>query len=506
VPEERQPPPPPVAPEEVEEPKKAAKKPSKNVLMVSPIGGTQAAVPRSEARKKLKEGWRSATQKELVEHKLERDYGDAGSAVAAFSTGALRMLSAGYSDDAIVAIYGERAREHLAGLRQVQGAATLGGEIAGGIVGTKGLAGVGRLAAPGAMAAVEALPGAARLIGGGVLEGAYAGGIEAKTQAFVENRELTGEALFAGAAGGAAIGGVFGGVLHGGGYLFRKGKDKLASAYTRRAAGEAGDMATAGMKPLEAAKFRAGMADKPADPGFLVRQWADSSEAVTGADRDLLIDIASNPKTRQMVAYGADDALAAAEREMVDATNKAVDAQGTLMRHLREYKADDFADLVPEGGIERTLPATRGNFEAGKKTLREMYDAGQFEYGKRAEIKKAIGALDAIEQRMERNIAKHYPERAAHQSRAKHRPGQHEAAVPGPRGEDEGERPAHRRPSHHGLAQALSRLQREHPEPLGRPIHVGKGRRRPARAQRRPHQALGHQPGLSEALHYQVRP
>jgi hypothetical protein len=414
VPDEPKTPPPVVHSEPAAEappapPPKKAKKPSKQVLMVSPIGGVEEAVPRAEAKKRLREGWRSATQKELVDYKLERDYGDVASGVAAFSTGALRMLSAGYSDDAIVKIFGEGARKHIAGLRQVQGAATLGGEITGALVGAKGLGAAGRLAVPGIAARGAALPGAARLIGGGVLEGAYAGGVEAKTQALVENRELTGEALFAGTAGGALIGGAFGGVFAGGGYLLRKGKDKLASAYARRAAGKAPeDLATAGMSPTEAAKFRAGMKEPPADPGFLVRQWVDSAGTITGAPRELLEEIATSKKARQMVTVGADDAMFAAERDMTKAVNEAVEGFGVVQRHLREVKADEFAHLVPQGGIERSLPATRANFGTARRNLTEMLEGGQFQYGKQAEVKKVLGAVDELERSMEERIAKHY--------------------------------------------------------------------------------------------------
>jgi hypothetical protein len=393
VPDEPQTPPPVVHSEPAAEapppspPKKAPKAGTGRVLMKSPIGGVQEAVPYAEAKKKLKAGWRRANQKEVTDFRLEQEYGDAASGVAAFSTGALRMLSAGYSDDAIVKVFGEDARKHIAGLRQVQSTATLGGEIAGGVVGAGMLSGAGALAAPGMAARAGALPGAVRMIGGGVLEGAYAGGVEAKTQAFVENRELTGEALFAGAAGGAAIGGAFGGVLSGGGYLLRKGKDKLASAYARRAAGKHG---------------------VPGEPGFLVSKWADSAEAVTGAPRELLEELATDPKARQLVTVGADDAIAAAERDMTRAINDAVQGFGKVQRHLREVKADEFMHLVPEGGIERTLPATRANFQAARDELQGMVKAGRFEYGRQGEIKKILGEVDVIEQQMEKNIAGHY--------------------------------------------------------------------------------------------------
>ncbi|AKU96997.1 hypothetical protein AKJ09_03661 [Labilithrix luteola] len=252
--------------------------PSKPVGVVTPSGKV-GYLPAAVADDAADAGVRKATDAELrtAQHEANKEAktqalrdkfsGSLGAevegAVAPALAGAARGLSLGLSDEALVGLGGDAARQRLLDYQEYAPVTSALGEI-GGIAGGALLgdeAGIGAL--PGAVSrlGIGAERGVAAALGEGAIargagvlargaaEGAVFGAGNAVSESALKDTDLTGEALIGGAAHGALGGMVANGLLHGAGAAVGKGLGALrppkatAGAYDAIAEREFGEAA-----------------------------------------------------------------------------------------------------------------------------------------------------------------------------------------------------------------------------------------------------------------------
>ncbi len=244
-------------------------------------------VPRAEAEQAARAGWTPATPDDIAAHQARREAGSATGQLKTAASGAAsgfvdavtalpRAASAIASsvagtEDIAQGMTGRNLLEtgaYVAGGQGLPGAqaaqdfaaaerlraqenpgtaalSSIGGNIAG--IGLGGLGGLAR----GAGAAVTGRLGGgalARVAGAGItgaVEGAPLNLVAAQDQAYIENRQLTGEQAMAALGTGSLIGLGVGGGAKGLSELFSAGAEKVSGALARRAEAAAGETAGA---------------------------------------------------------------------------------------------------------------------------------------------------------------------------------------------------------------------------------------------------------------------
>jgi len=248
---------------------------TKQIAVVTPAGDVRT-IASNDAADAAEQGFELATPEQVKGAKNQAKFdeasalGKAGYVAGAAGAGALRGISAGLSDAALVhgaGLLGKDSatatRDTLNELRDVAPTASLLGEGAG-MIGGLAL-GSGEVGFGGkALTAVSragglAERGAARLLGegaaglagrvaqrglatatGAAAEGALYGMGGAISEAALGDEQLTGEKLIAGATHGAVVGGALGGVLGGVGGAFSRGRGRLADVIAEQEAAGAG--------------------------------------------------------------------------------------------------------------------------------------------------------------------------------------------------------------------------------------------------------------------------
>lgn len=364
--------------------------------------GTIGTVASKDAAKALAQGLTLATQDQFKGAQYAAKYestpmGAALGTVSAFGQGALRSLTLGTSDAAQLAILkampgggeatAESAREYLSGQKAAHGFAEGTGQVAGFLApallsgGTSAGAQAGRAATivpRGIMGAGRAVEGGvARMLGGGALArvgGAAAGaGTEAAlmgvghdiSDAALENKPLTAEAMLAHGALNFATGAAIGGALKGGGEVLS------------RVLSRGGDVAAPGMSAKldelsDAAFSRQIGITKPQ----LAKRLADGEYSIENfrAGRKLVQDeLGSNyAASPEQVHEAAQSILERAGKERgaaVDALDRELTAKMPAKSPSTYARvADDAAELDVSGAIES--PSLKGMYR-GEKSMAE---------------------------------------------------------------------------------------------------------------------------------------
>lgn len=229
--------------------------------------GQVGTVPAEQLGSALKSGIRLAAPDEVHKAETELKYGDRiapqipGIAHLATSVAALRGATAGLSDPAVLAgarwLGGQelegKTREALVGLKEANPWRTLGGEVAGMVAGSAALPNtspigqIGKLggAVEGAVTGQRAATFGGRLLQSalsygarGAVEGGAIGAGYAASDAALEDKELTGEKLLAGARGGALAGAALGAGTGATGEILGAGARKLGEAASGAMKGE----------------------------------------------------------------------------------------------------------------------------------------------------------------------------------------------------------------------------------------------------------------------------
>lgn len=228
--------------------------------------GQVGTVPAEQLGTALQSGIRLAAPDEVHKATTEFKYGDRldmplGMAHPAASIAALRGATAGLSDPALLAgarYFGGqelegKAREALVGLKEANPWRTLGGEVGGMVAANAALPNaspIGQIGKLGATAEGAVTGARAATLGGrlaqsalsygvrGAVEGGAIGAGYAASDAALEDKELTGEKLLAGARGGALTGGLLGAGTGAAGELLGAGARKLGEAVSGSLKGE----------------------------------------------------------------------------------------------------------------------------------------------------------------------------------------------------------------------------------------------------------------------------
>lgn len=227
--------------------------------------GQVGTVPAEQLGAALKAGIRLAAPDEFHKAETEFKYGDRlttplGGHLAT-SVAALRGASAGLSDPALLAgahFFGGdelegKTREALVGLKEANPWRTIGGELGGMAAANAALPNaspIGQISklgavAEGALAGPRAVTFGGRLLQSalsygvrGAVEGGVIGAGNAASDAALEDKELTGEKLLAGARGGALAGGFLGAGTGIAGEVLGAGARKLGEAVSGSMKGE----------------------------------------------------------------------------------------------------------------------------------------------------------------------------------------------------------------------------------------------------------------------------
>lgn len=325
----------------------------KQIAVVTPAGDVRT-IASTDAADAAEQGFELATPEQVKGAKTQAKFdeasalGKAGYVAGAAGAGALRGISAGLSDAALIhgaGLLGKDSatatRDTLNELRDVAPNASLLGEGAG-MIGGLAL-GSGEVGFGGkALTAVSragglAERGAARLLGegatslagrvaqrglataaSGAVEGALYGAGSTISEAALGDEQLTGEKLIAGATHGAVVGGALGGVLGGIGGAFTRGRGgKLADviaereavtaarAETPRAAGVADDVFAAKKPPIgaEIPQPAAAAPSAAADVELLTRGVRTAREKVEGFTGKTISELADKEAIAHVIKF-----------------------------------------------------------------------------------------------------------------------------------------------------------------------------------------------------------
>lgn len=290
--------------------------------------GKRYAVPEADVPDAVEQGFHVESSGEAVERVqrgvVEKELGGTGGAVAAGVLGGLRGATFGASD----ALLG--GGEDIAALRELHPYASIGTELAGGLVtGGGGIAArAGRVAADASSAAKVAA--AAR---GFAAEGAVAGVGQGVSELALSNDPLTFERIASVIGTNATLGAGIGGVLGAGGKGLELGLRRAKGALDKIAAGRADPAAAIGddLAKLDAKGLRAAeKAEQQAIETARVTQRSEIADEVRALRREM-------KDSKIWLATKDDDVKAI--KEVREVGKVALEADKAIDRMLRNPKA-----------------------------------------------------------------------------------------------------------------------------------------------------------------------
>ena len=345
----------------------------KQIAVVTPAGDVRT-IASTDAADAAEQGFELATPEQVKGAKTQAKFdeasalGKAGYVAGAAGAGALRGISAGLSDAALIhgaGLLGKDSatatRDTLNELRDVAPNASLLGEGAG-MIGGLAL-GSGEVGFGGkALTAVSragglAERGAARLLGegasslagrvaqrglataaSGAVEGALYGAGSTISEAALGDEQLTGEKLIAGATHGAVVGGALGGVLGGIGGAFSRRGGKLADVVAEREGAAASRVARDVGEGAEAGAASEGSWLNRKATGAS-RENVIKSTGGTLADVKKLrkygdVDAAADNILKETEAFTGKDFARATQQDMVDTARHVLDESNATKKAL----------------------------------------------------------------------------------------------------------------------------------------------------------------------------
>lgn len=393
----------------------------KQIAVVTPAGDVRT-IASTDAADAAEQGFELATPEQVKGAKNQAKFdeasalGKAGYVAGAAGAGALRGISAGLSDAALVhgaGLLGKDSatatRDTLNELRDVAPNASLLGEGAG-MIGGLAL-GSGEVGFGGkALTAVSragglAERGAARLLGegatslagrvaqrglataaSGAVEGALYGAGSTISEAALGDEQLTGEKLIAGATHGAVVGGALGGVLGGIGGAFTRGRGgKLADviaereavtavrAETPRAAGVVDDVFAAKKPPISAEIPAAAPPSAAADVELLTRGVRTAREKVEGFTGKTISELADKEAVAHTIkTLGATQGQVQKLAKFGDVSAAAKD----IYREVEAYTKHDFMRATKQDILDTSKAVLGKTNEIKRGMLSELDGAG----------------------------------------------------------------------------------------------------------------------------------
>lgn len=393
----------------------------KQIAVVTPAGDVRT-IASTDAADAAEQGFELATPEQVKGAKTQAKFdeasalGKAGYVAGAAGAGALRGISAGLSDAALVhgaGLLGKDSatatRDTLNELRDVAPNASLLGEGAG-MIGGLAL-GSGEVGFGGkALTAVSragglAERGAARLLGegatslagrvaqrglataaSGAVEGALYGAGSTISEAALGDEQLTGEKLIAGATHGAVVGGALGGVLGGIGGAFSRRGGKLADVVAERegaAAARIGGDAAEGSLKARFGEWAQDQADVNLLKGLgLNKSKMDQIERLAPGGRSrvsrLLADDIERSTGKTLGAHGTEEINALAEKRLGElerskvASLGSLDKAGALAPLPETLDRRAFDELVVKNIPEAMREDFRGQVAISGKAMNEV--------------------------------------------------------------------------------------------------------------------------------------
>lgn len=404
----------------------------KQIAVVTPAGDVRT-IASTDAADAAEQGFELATPEQVKGAKNEAKFdeasalGKAGYVAGAAGAGALRGISAGLSDAALIhgaGLLGKDSatatRDTLNELRDVAPNASLLGEGAG-MIGGLAL-GSGEVGFGGkALTAVSragglAERGAARLLGEGAsslagrvaqrgiagaasaaTEGALYGAGQTISEAALGDENLTGEKLVAGMGHGALVGGALGAAFGGVSGAFSRGRSKLADvvaereavtaarAETPRAAGVADDIFAAKKPPIgaeipaaapPAQEAFAGAAAAPsaaADVELLTRGVRTAREKVEGFTGKTISELADKEAVAHTIkTLGATQGQVQKLAKFGDVSAAAKD----IYREVEAYTKHDFMRATKQDILDTSKAVLGKTNEIKRGMLSELDGAG----------------------------------------------------------------------------------------------------------------------------------
>jgi hypothetical protein len=386
------------------------------VRMVNDLGvPVEVNYDPAQVGQMLQSGGRFVSDEEIHQEDLKAKYGAGfGDELAAFGLGAMRAATFGFSDQLAVGAGGERAREALAGYREANPGATIGGEFTGATLPI--LASGGAAAAPKALGSrgalqtlASAMPTAQLSRASLALEKAMAGGLEK----YAARKGLVGFGARAlpKVVSGAAEGGAYG---LGGAISESALSDHELSAEEILSSVGAGMMLGGGIPlGIEVLKGAGGKLLKPLKTRFAQKAhpMAPEIEAEVSLAREpslysKISGTAGGIEPRTIDDFMGSDARAVARRraavdgeEMLNKEAKDIatlyteveDDLGKVGEHSQEFKPGHVEKQVRVGNEELTWQAAMAANADIEATINKMRQAGSTEFDQ--------AVLSKIEQR-----------------------------------------------------------------------------------------------------------